>query len=553
MNRTGNLSLIMLIQCVLLALAANFCYSQPAEPALSRQDYIYYPVEKSEVIALDQPIDPLAYKLGPGDQIAIFIWGNIQAQYNLTVSPEGKLLIPTVGPIEVAGFYLFNAKQLIENRILERFKNIKVETELSGLRRFKVAVGGAVKYPGIYNASGVTRVSDIITMAGGFAAADIENTWSRIGSRPTVFPPGIASHRNIIIKHGDGKMDTADVLLFEQISDLSYNYRLTDGDEIFVPLRESQINLYGIFGGVKNPAFYEYSHRDSLRNLINLAHGLTLDADSAGAELVRFAEDGRTLLSSTVQLSDILKGKEPDIKLHPDDRIFIKKINNFNEKDQVLLIGEVLFPGFYAIVPDSTYLSEVINRAGGFAQFASLPEAEMTRFAGEDISDPEFERLKQMDVADMNDLEYEYFKIKSRQKRGRVAINFVELFEGSGKSDVKLRNGDVINIPRRSQVVNIVGEVANPGFLTYKPDLNYLDYINLAGGYSFRADKSKVRIIKGATGEWKKAGRSTALYPGDVILVPEKQKSKFFQNLRDVIAFTANIATVYLVIREATR
>ena len=153
----------------------------------------------------------------------------------------------------------------------------------------------------------------------------------------------------------------------------------------------------------------------------------------------------------------------------------------------------------------------------------------------------------------MTDLEYAYFKIKSRQKRGRVAVDFVKLFKGNGKGDIKLRDGDLIVIPKVSDVINVVGEVANPGFLTYHPDFDYADYVDLAGGFSFRADKHKVRIIKGVTGEWKKAKHKTSIQPGDVILIPEKQKSKLWKNVKDVLAFTANLATVYLVVKQATK
>jgi polysaccharide export outer membrane protein len=543
-----------LISLVLLFTWVNDTYSQQEEPSIMRTEYYTFPVKQPEGVAvLDQPVDPLTYKLGPGDKVSIFLWGNIQTQYNLTVSPEGKLLVPMVGPIEVSGMYLLKAKQTIEKKVLERFKNVKVVTELTDLRSFKVFVGGAVKYPGMYSVSGVDRVSDAITMAGGFANVDIEETWQRSATGQVIFPPGIAAHRNIIIKHNDGSVDTADVLLFEQIGDLKYDFKLSDGDEIFVPVREDKINLNGIFGGVKNPAFYEYSHRDSLTDLINLAHGFTLDVDSSTAELVRFGPDGKTITKLNINLKEILTGKIQDIKIQPDDRVFIKKIKNFNEKHQVRIVGEVKFPGYYAIIPDSTYLTDVIERAGDFTPLASLAEAEMTRYSDLDKNDSEFERLKQMEVSDMTDLEYEYFKVKSREKQGRIAVDFAELFQGSGEGDIKLRDGDVIVIPRESEVTNVTGEVANPGLLAYDPDLDYLNYIGLCGGFTFRADKGKVRIIKGVTGEWKKAGRKVSLRPGDIILIPEKQKSKFWKNVKDVMAFTANLATVYLVIREATR
>ncbi|MCP4580330.1 MAG: hypothetical protein GY839_01835 [candidate division Zixibacteria bacterium] len=549
MNKTA---LAMFAFFILISM--DSALGQPEDVTSLPPDYVNFATKPLEnVIALDQPIDPLTYVLGPGDKMTIFIWGSLQAQYSLTITPEGKLLIPTVGPVDVSGVFLSAAKIVIQEKILEKYKNVEVTADLIGLRSFKVSIGGAVQFPGIYTANGITRVSEVIAMAGGFIADPEAKPFTRDAKSPVVLPLGRASHRNITIKQAIGNIDTADVLLFEQAGNLRYNYKLTDGDEIFVPLREEQINMYGVFGGVKNPAYFEYSSRDSLTDLINLAHGLTLDADLSVAELVRFAPDGLTVTRMAIELEDILSGQKPDIQMLPDDRLYIKAYNRFNMKHQVLILGEVEYPGFYAIEPESTYLSQVLIEAGGFTSLASLTEAEMTRFTDDKVADREFLRLQLMEISDMSDLEYEYFKVKSREKPGRVSVNFQELYKSENDSDIKLRNGDVIVIPTASEVVNVAGEVANPGLLGYNPEYNYRDYVELAGGFSFRASKGKVRIIKGVTGEWKKARRNTILRPGDTILIPEKKKRNYFNTLRDVIAFTANVATVYLVVREATR
>lgn len=552
----------LIIIIISLILTANVFGQTDKSIALDAGIFNIPVKQPQNILALEQPVDPRTYKLGPGDKITIFIWGNIQTQYDLTISPEGKLLIPTIGPVAVSGMYLKFAKKTIEKKILERFKNVSVSVELSDLRYFRASVGGAVKFPGIYTVNGITRVSEIIAKAGGFLRevdevveqdenikldSDIEE------KQPVIYPSGIASHRNIIVKHIDGSIDTADVLLFEQTGDLRYNYKLTDGDEIFIPLREQNVNMYGIFGGVKNPGFFEYSHRDSLKDLISLGHGFTLDVDSSAAELVRFGLDGHTIIRDTILLGKYLQDGNQDIKMMPDDRIYIKTINNFNEKYQALIEGEVKNPGYYAIMPESTYLSQLIEEAGGFTPLASLAEAKMTRFVDISGVDKEFERLKLMSVSNMTDMEYNYFKIKSREKSGRMSVNFQELFSGDGKNDILLKNGDVITIPGVNDIVNVAGEVANPGFMTFNPAFNYKDYIKLAGGYSFRADKGKIRIITGVTGEWKKAKRGTRIQPGDIIIVPEKGKSKFFTYVKEALSFTASLATVYLVISEATK
>ncbi len=506
----------------------------------------------SQYLPLDSPIDPENYRLGPGDDLTIFIWGNVQAQYDLTITPEGNVLLPTIGPVSVAGLSLSEAKRLLENELLQRYRNVQAVTDLTGLRKFRVYVGGAVKSPGVVAANAVTRVSEIIALAGGFIGEESPAGLMSGEQYRGYPPPGVASHRNILVTHLDGRTDTADVLRFEIFGDLRYNFTLADGDRVFVPLREKKINLYGIFGGVRNPGFYEYSPRDSLKDLIMLGHGLSLDADSSSSEIVRFNADAVTTSSIKVPLGRILKGELPDLHLKPDDRVFIGIKREFHDKQMVLILGQVKSPGFYSIVPESTYLSQVIRLAGGFTELASLAEAEMTRYTSEEVKDREFERLKSMQVEDMTELEYEYYKMKARQKPGRVSVNFTELFR-SGRGDIKLRDGDFIVIPKISEVVNVSGEVANPGLLSYSPNRNYLDYIELAGGFSFRAKKSQVKIIKGVTGEWQKASKKSKLDPGDTILVPEKKKVNYIGTIKDVLVFAGNLATVYLVVKEATK
>lgn len=548
-------SLLALLAIALPSSLPVFAQESEQEKAATLRQELMGDLTKRSTMAvpLDRPINPETYRLGPGDELTIFIWGNIQAQYGLTITPEGKLLLPTIGPLDISGLMLSEAKTYIEQRILERYRNVKVTTDLTGLRNFRVYIGGAIKIPGVYMANGVTRVSEIINLAGGFASEDQTNSrWQRNPDSDDL-PAGVASHRNIILKHIQGAVDTVDILRFEITGDLRFDFKVSDGDQIFVPLKERSINLYGIFGGVKNPGYYEYSSRDSLKDLIELGHGLALNADSAQAELVRFNIDNKTNSTILLPLRDILLGKTSDIHLSPDDRVFIKTRSNYHEKQQVLILGEVKFPGFYAVKPESTYLTQIIQQTGGFTPLASLPEAEMTRFTSEEVKDREFERLKTMQIKDMSDVEYEYYKMKSRQKPGRVAVDFVELYSGNKTGDIKLRDGDMIMIPRISEVINVSGEVANPGLLSYNPEYNYLDYINLAGGLSFRANKSQIRLVKGVTGEWKKPGNKDKLDPGDTILIPEKEKINYLNTVKDVMVFAGNLATVYLVIKQASK
>ena len=170
------------------------------------------------------------------------------------------------------------------------------------------------------------------------------------------------------------------------------------------------------------------------------------------------------------------------------------------------------------------------------------------------VLDPEFERLKKIPVADMTASEYDYYRLRSREKEGRVACDFEKLLGQELEAyDVILKNGDYINIPPKSMVVNISGSVINPGLVPYEPGEDYKYYIDRAGGFSWKAQKSGILIVKGQTGERTKPSRRRKIDPGDTILVPEKPERDYWKFFKDTMLVLGNIATIYLVIDQATK
>lgn len=498
---------------------------------------IYLQAEGEQV--LEKSIDPQEYVVGTGDVLSIDLWGQISFGHQLTITPEGILLIPRVGCVEVGGKPLKEAKKVIQDAIMASYKNVRVTVTLVGLRRFKVSVAGAVKVPGIYSVFANTRVSEVIAQAGGF----LENS----------------SFRNIMVTHADGMVSKADVLKFWRTGDRTKNPYVLGGDLIFVPATEKNINTCGIYGAVKSPGEFEYTPGDSLLDLINLAYGLTMDADFLKADLIRFNPDHHTTRTISINLKDLLSGNsdsshnnpQMNITLLPDDRVFIRTIPDFHKKEQVTIKGEVFYPGEYDIAEDQTKLSEIIAKTGGFAPNASLAEAEMVRMYN--VFDPEFERLKKVPVADMTKSEYDYFKLRARETQGRVAVDFEKLFlEGQREYDIALKDGDIINIPPKSMVVNISGSVVNPGLVPYEPGKDYKYYIKRAGGPSWKANKGKIQIVKALTGERFRPSKSRKIDPGDTILVPEKPERNYWGFFKDTMIVLGNLATIYLVVQQAT-
>ncbi|RPI65985.1 MAG: hypothetical protein EHM47_17740, partial [Ignavibacteriales bacterium] len=234
------------------------------------------------------------------------------------------------------------------------------------------------------------------------------------------------------------------------------------------------------------------------------------------------------------------------VELKNQDRVIIRQIPEYYLDRFVKVDGYVNYPGWYKIIKDKTTLKEIIEQAGGFLDDASLTEASLTRSVGSTEYDPEYERLKLIPRADMTDDEYDYLKAKSRERPGRVVVDFERLFVmNESEENIILKRGDEINIPEAKNYITLLGQVVNPGKLIYKEQLTYEDYINIAGGYGWRALDDEVRIIKANTGEWVEAEDIDALKPGDTIWVPEDPPGpKFWDVFTTALQVAGQVAAV---------
>jgi len=489
-----------------------------------------------EEVALEGVIDPEQYVVGPGDEVAINIWGDLSpgAEFlippTLPITPEGKVLIPTIGDLSVGNMSLAEASRLITTEVKKKFRNVAVTVNLAKLRKFRVFVLGEVAIPGTYVARAIDRVSTLIDRAGGFTPQ--------------------SSERKIEVRRGRDAVLCADMVLFNRLAQLDMNPYVLEGDVIFVPVK---IDSVSISGAVNLPGEYEYKEGDTLEDLLRIAGGLSSQAFMSMAEVVRFRPDGRTTTHMSVDLDTLLSECNPSrrLALHRDDQVFIRAIPEWRIRRVVTLEGEVRYPGEYAIEKEKTTLSEIIEKAGGFTSDASLDEAKVIRQIYAEIVDPEYERLRRMEMADMTNEEREYFKTKSREQRGVVVVDFERLFNDNDLSqDIILKPMDVVRIPKVRNTVAVSGAVENHGSGMYRPEMDIDYYIDQAGGYTLEARKSKVKLIKGDTGVWLRPDEVDEIKPGDAVWVPEKPERDWWVFFKDFMAVTAQIATVAIVIKQ---
>ncbi len=164
---------------------------------------------------LEKEIVDSLYYLGPGDQLAIHIFGEMEVNFVVTVSPEGSVAIPTIGMLKVSELTLKDAKKKLKELIDKNYHSTNVDINLVALRKFRVYLVGEVQTPGTYFAQSSDRVSDIIEVSGGLK--------------------GLADARNIQVRHSNGRVDTLNLLAFYSLGDTKNNITVEGGDVIYVP------------------------------------------------------------------------------------------------------------------------------------------------------------------------------------------------------------------------------------------------------------------------------------------------------------------------------
>jgi protein involved in polysaccharide export with SLBB domain len=447
------------------------------------------------------------------------------------VTPEGSVLIPEFGEVYLGQISLTQAKQKISAALEKRYRNVEISITLSHLRKLKVSIDGEVNYPGIFTVSSMDRVTEALKLAGGLTKN--------------------ASERNMRLIRADSIIN-ADILLYARGGDYTCNPYLLEGDKIIVPPRYEEVGLLEVYGAVKFPGEYEYADGDRVYDLILIAGGVTVDADTSSATIIRIEQDLDSTINIDIDLKQILEdpASEANIKLKIDDRLFVRSYPDYHRKAQVTIEGEVRYPGVYAIKDDTTTLVEVIEMAGGFTEAASLDEAEMFRSGYIAIGDTELDRRIKLSAEEqLSGFEREYLILKSDPQQGRISVDFRELFEkGNMTQNITLRDEDRIIIPRYSNTVRILGRVIKPGLITYSKDARLDYYLERAGGLSAGADKGGIRIVKSGTGSIVKPSSKIPIEVGDEILVPEKKPTDWWQVTKDVGLFLANLATVYYIV-----
>lgn len=388
---------------------------------------------------------PRNYKLGPGDEVIIDIFGANQTTLRSVISPEGSINVDILGPVYLNGMSIEEANTYLKKKLASIYAGIKRDGEssdirlsLGQIRSIQINVMGDVTYPGTYNLSSFSTVFHALYSAGG------------------IKEPG--SLRNIIVNRNGRNIATVDVYDFLMNGNRSGDIRLEEGDVILVP---SYRTLVKVNGKVKRPMFFELKEGESLANLIEYAGGFAQGAYTSNITVVR--QTGKEYEVCTVN--------EMDRKIfqmrNGDDVEVGELVSRF--KNKISIKGAVYRSGLYQLDGETNTIKALINKAEGLMPDAFTNRGILTR----ERDDRSLEML---------------------------SVDIEGILKGT-VPDVALRNNDELYIPSKFDLsdagtLTISGEVADPCTIVYAENMTLEDLIIRAGGLLESASLARVDVIR---------------------------------------------------------
>jgi protein involved in polysaccharide export with SLBB domain len=284
-------------------------------------------LREPDVVPMDLPVGP-DYVVGPGDSLAIDLWGGVSQRMLRVVDREGRISLPEAGPLLVSGRTLGDVQFTVQQALRSQYRDSSADVSLSRLRTIRVYVVGEVAEPGAYDISSLSTPLNALVAAGG------------VTQRGTLRA----------LKHYRGKqlievVDAYDLLLRGVGTDQK---RLETGDSLLVPPAGPQVTIEGM---VRRPAIYELGGETTLEEALELAGGILPAAALQHVEVERLvAHQKRTMFSldlSPAEGVDVATAKLGDFHVQDGDRIHIFPIAPYND-EAIYLQGHVLRPGRYS-------------------------------------------------------------------------------------------------------------------------------------------------------------------------------------------------------------
>ena len=399
---------------------------------------------------------PSNYRLGPGDEVIIDIWGANETSIRQEISPEGNIMVSQIGPVYLNGLSISEAERTIRETLSRKYAGVsgespasQVRVTLGQIRTIQVNVMGEVAVPGTYRLSSFATVFHALYRAGGVSP--------------------IGSLRGIRVMRAGREVASVDVYAYLMKGAMNDDVRLEEGDVILVPPYEELVQVQG---RVKRPMFYEMKSGEPLSALIGYAGGFAGDAYNKEVTVVR--RSGRENSLFSVQASSY-----PSWSLADGDSVSVGAVLD-RFANRVEIEGAVYRPGMYELGGSLTTVKDLVTRAEGLTGDAFLSRVILTR--------------------EKEDLTHEV-----------VAIDLEGVMSGR-IPDIPLRREDVLSIPSIRELqaqgaFTVAGEVPRPGIYPYADNTTLEDLLVQAGGLLESASTVRVDVSR-------RIRDTRSMYPG---------------------------------------
>ena len=421
---------------------------RPTEPKRFGMNVFTNNAQNPYFIPMDLPAGP-DYVVGPGDGLAIDLWGSVSRRIYRSVDREGRLSLPEVGPLLVSGKSLAEVQENVQQVLRTQFRDVSAAVSLARLRTIRVYVVGDVENPGAYDISSLSTPLNALFAAGG--------------------PTTQGSLR--VVRHLRGSqlvqsVDLYDLLLHGVKSDMQ---RLEDGDSVMVPPIGPEVSVEGM---VRRPAIYEVKDENNLASVLELAGGLLPTATLRHIEVQRtIVHQKQTMLSLDIPASDddsAVTKQLDSFKVQDGDRIRVFPITQGNE-DAVYLEGHVVRPGRYSYRAGMR-VTDLISSFKDLLPEPSLEYAEIVR-----LNAPDFHPTVES---------FDLQEALANPSTAPVldAMDTVRIFS----------RFDFENPP----TVSVLGDVRGPGTYRTSGELHVADAIHLAGGLAPDAETGDAQVFR---------------------------------------------------------
>ena len=434
--------------------------------------------------------------------------------------------VNTVKDIDYSIYKMRNGDVVTAEAILNRFTN-------------KLEIRGAVYRPGIYQLSGkLNTIRELVHEAQGLTGDAFLN-------------------RAVLYRQREDLTSEVVQIDIKSIMDgTSPNLALMKNDILYIPSihdLEDRGNVT-VHGEVAHPDSYPYADNMTLEDLIIQAGGLKEAASTVRIDVSRRIKNPRSTADNdtigqmyTFSLKDgfVIDG-QPGFILQPYDEVYVRRSPGYQAQQNVVIDGEILFGGNYAMTNREERLSDLVNKAGGPTSLAYLRGAKLTRVASAG------EKKRMGDVIRLMSRQLGEAMIDSLgigvEDTFTVGIDLEKaLTNPKGSADLVLREGDVVFIPKNTNTVTINGAVMVPNTVSYMKGKNVDYYLNQAGGCSDNARKSKKFIVymNGQVTKVKGSGKKQ-IEPGCEIIVPGKAKKK--GNIANILGYATSFSSLGMMI-----